>query len=309
MRVLLSGSSGFIGSALAKSLAEDGHVISRLLRPQSRSEAIVAGEAAGPDVLWDPVGGQFDAEAAEGADAVVHLAGASIGDGRWTASRKKLLRTSRVEATRHLVDSLNALTAKPKVFVAASAIGYFGSRGDEKLTEHSGPGNDFLAQLCRDWERESQRAAEFGARVATPRFGLVLSARGGALPRMLLPFKLCAGGRLGSGEQWMSWITLADVVSVLKLALGNGAARGPINTVSPQPVSNIEFTKALAKALHRPAIFPVPEFALHILIGEMADDCLLCSQRVLPEKLQTFGFKHQDPELGAAFARIISEKA
>lgn len=310
MRVLLSGSSGFIAGALARSLAEDGHVISRLVRPQSRSDAgAISGQAAGPDVLWDPVGGQFDAEAAEGVDAVVHLAGASIAGGRWTESRKKLLLSSRIDTTRHLVDSLNTLTAKPKVFVAASAIGYFGSRGDEKLTEHSGPGNDFLAQLTRDWERESQRAGDLGARVVMTRFGIVLSTRGGALAKMMLPFKLGAGGRLGAGDQWMSWVSLADVISILKLALTSAAARGPINTVSPQPMSNVDFTKALAKALHRPAIFPMPEFALKALFGEMAEECLLCSQRVLPERLQSLGFKHQDTELGATLARIVGEKA
>lgn len=311
MRILLSGSSGMIGGALARALAEDGHVISRLVRPQSKNSAssAVTDDAAGADVLWDPVGGQFDADASEGVDAVVHLAGASIGEGRWTAARKEVLRSSRINATHHLVDSLAALSAKPRIFVCASAIGYFGDRGDEKLTEHSGPGDDFLAQLTRDWEREAQRAADFGARVVTPRFGIVLSTEGGALPRMMLPFKLFVGGKIGSGNQWMSWITLADVVSVLRLAVVNDAARGPINTVSPQPARNVEFTKALARALHRPAIFPAPAFALRTMLGEMADSLLLSSQRVIPEKLQSLGFTYHDPELGGALEGIISERA
>jgi uncharacterized protein len=311
MRILLSGSSGMIGSALARVLADDRHVISRLVRPQSKNSAssAVTDDAAGPDVLWDPVGGQFDADAAEGIDAVVHLAGASIGEGRWTAARKAILRASRVDATHHLIDSLAALTAKPRIFVCASAIGYFGNRGDEKLTEHSGPGDDFLAQLTRDWEREAQRAAEFGARVVSARFGIVLSTRGGALPRMMLPFKLFVGGKIGSGNQWMSWVTLADVVAVLRLAVSSENVRGPINTVSPQPARNSDFSKALAQALHRPAIFPAPEFALRTMLGEMADSLLLGSQRVVPEKLQSLGFTFNDPELKSALERIISERA
>jgi hypothetical protein len=300
-----------IGSTLARALTEDGHVVSRLVRPQTTNTPAPAmmDDASGLDVLWDPVGGQFDVEAAEGIDAVVHLAGASIGKGRWTEARKEILRSSRVDATRHLVDSLTSLTTRPRIFVGASAIGYFGDRGDEKLTEHSGPGGDFLAQLTRDWERESQRAADFGARVATPRFGIVLSTKGGALPRMMLPFKLFAGGKIGSGNQWMSWISLADVVGVLRLALVNESARGPLNAVSPQAARNLDFTKALARALHRPALLPAPAFALRIALGEMADSLLLSSQRVLPEKLQSLGFSYQDPELPGALERIIADRA
>ncbi len=311
MRVLLSGSSGMIGGAVARALAEDGHVISRLVRPQSKNStsAAVTDDAAGLDVLWDPVGGQFDADAAEGIEAVIHLAGASIGEGRWTAARKNILRTSRVDATRHLVDSLAALTTKPRIFICASAIGYYGDRGEEKLTEHSGPGEGFLARLTRDWEREAQRAGEFGARVVTPRFGIVLSTIGGALPRMTTPMKLFVGGKIGTGNQWMSWISLADVVGALRVALTNENARGPINTVSPEPARNVDFTRALAQALHRPAIFPAPAFALRKMLGEMADSLLLSSQRVMPEKLQDLGFAYRDPELRGALVRIISERA
>jgi uncharacterized protein len=307
----MSGSSGLIGRALTMSLASNGHIVSRLLRPQSKSDsaAVLPGDMAGPDVLWNPVGGQFDAEAAEGHDAVVHLAGASIAGGRWTPARKALLRSSRVEATRDLVDSFARLDAKPKIFVAASAVGYFGDRGEEKLTEHSGPGNDFLAQLARDWEREAQRAAEFGARVVQTRFGVVLSTQGGALPRMILPVKLFVGGKMGSGKQWMSWISLRDVVGVLRLALANESIRGPINAVAPEPVRNAEFVTTLASVLHRPAIFPAPALGLHTLLGEMADALLLSSQRVIPDKLETLQFVHQDADLREALRRIVAERA
>jgi uncharacterized protein len=260
------------------------------------------------DVRWEPVANEFDAQAAEGADAVVHLAGASIGGGRWTNARKALLRSSRVEATRHLVNSLGTLSAMPKVFVGVSAVGYYGSRGDEKLTDHSGPGADFLAQICKDWERESNRAAEFGARVVILRFGIILSTRGGALPRMLAPIKMFVGGKLGSGQQWMSWISLDDAAGIVRFALENDAVRGPINTVSPYPIRNVDFTKKIARAVHRPAIFPAPAFALRLMLGEMADGLLLSSQRALPEKLQTLGYQFQDSDLGFTLARLISER-
>jgi uncharacterized protein (TIGR01777 family) len=260
------------------------------------------------DVRWDPVTNEFDAQAAEGADAVVHLAGASIGGGRWTSARKALLRSSRVEATHHLVDSLGALSAKPRIFVGVSAVGYYGDRGDEKLTDHSGPGADFLAQICKDWERESSRAADFGARVVILRFGIILSTRGGALPRMLTPIKMFVGGKLGSGQQWMSWISLDDAAGIIRFALENESVRGPINTVSPYPIRNVDFTKKAAKAAHRPAIFPTPAFALRLVLGEMADGLLLSSQRALPEKLKTLGYQFQDSDLGFTLARLISEK-
>jgi uncharacterized protein (TIGR01777 family) len=307
VRVLISGSSGMIGRAVARSLAGDGHEVSRLVRP--KSSAAGAESVAAWDVRWDPASGDFDADAAEGADAVIHLAGASIGDGRWTPERKELLRTSRVDATRNLVSGLATLNTKPKVFIAASAVGFFGDRGDEKLTEYSGPGHDFLAALTRNWERESQLASDFGARAVMPRFGIVLSTSDGALPRMALPIKLFVGGKLGSGRQWTSWITLADAVGVIRFALENEAVRGPVNAVAPNPERNADFTRALAHALHRPAIFPAPAFALRLLLGEMADALLLSSQRALPERLLSLGFSYKDPELPAALQRIVSEGA
>jgi uncharacterized protein len=302
MRVLISGSSGMIGSTVTRLLTASGHTVSRLLRPQS---ATTANEG---DVLWNPVANEFDAPAAEGADAVVNLAGASIGEGRWSDARKGVLRSSRIDATRHLVNSLGALAAKPSVFIGISAVGYFGDRGEEKLTEHSGPGGDFLAQICRDWERESNRAAEFGARVAILRFGVVLSTRGGALPRMLLPIKCFVGGRLGEGRQWISWLSLDDAAGMIRFALENDAARGPINAVSPNPMRNADFIKIAARAVHRPAIFPAPAFALRLALGEMADSLLLSSQRVLAEKVQTLGYAFQDTDLGLTIARLVAEK-
>ncbi|HUK30508.1 MAG TPA: TIGR01777 family oxidoreductase [Candidatus Acidoferrum sp.] len=301
MRILISGSSGLIGLAVAQTLAEQGHTVSRLLRPQTRAAAIDG------DVRWDPYSGDFDSQAAEGADAVIHLAGASIGEGRWTDERKTVLRTSRVEATKHLVASLAALSSCPRIFICASAVGYFGDRGDEKLTDHAGPGNDFLAKLCCDWEQEAGHAAEFGARVVMLRFGIVLSTRGGALPRMLTPIKMFVGGRIGSGKQWMSWITLADVVGAVQFALENKFATGAFNCVSPEPVRNSEFIKTTARVLQRPAIFPAPAFALRLMLGEMADALLLSSQRAVPDKLQLLGYEFGDPELGNALGKIISE--
>jgi uncharacterized protein (TIGR01777 family) len=290
-----------VGSAVGQLLAEQGYTASRLLRPQTR---ISSGEG---DVRWDPYSGDFDSQAAEGTDAVIHLAGASIGEGRWTDERKKILRSSRVEATRHLVSSLAALTRRPKIFICASAVGYFGDRGDEKLTDYAGPGSDFLAKLCCDWESEAGRAAEFGARVVMLRFGIVLSTRGGALPRMLLPIKMFAGGRIGTGRQWMSWVSLADAAGAVRFALENKFATGAFNCVAPNPVRNSEFIKTAARALHRPAMFLAPAFAVRLMLGEMADALLLSSQRVMPEKLQYLGYDFGDAELGKALGRIIAE--
>ena len=302
MRILLSGSSGLIGKAVSKALTGRGDTVARLMRGGSK------GVPAYTDIRWDPERGEFDRVAAEGADAVVHLAGASIGDGKWTEERKNLLRTSRVDATRHLVSSLAGLQVKPKIFVVASAIGYYGNRGDEKLTEHSGPGDDFLAQLTRDWERESQSAAAFGARVVLTRFGIVLSTRGGALPKMLLPIKLFVGGKLGPGTQWMSWVSLADVVRAILYSLDNDKVRGSVNVVSPNPAQNAEFIKTSARVLHRPAFAPAPAGALRFMLGEMADALLLSSQRVFPERLTSFGYVFENVDLDRTLREITRQK-
>jgi uncharacterized protein (TIGR01777 family) len=306
MRILVSGSTGFLGTALTDTLEREGHTMVRLARPDTGD--LDAGSDRAQTVLWDPVGGLFNAEAAEGADALVHLAGASIADGRWNAARKNLLRTSRIEATRHLMAALSRLKQPPRVIVTSSAIGYYGDRADETLTEASAPGTDFLSALCRAWEAETARGAEFGARVVMLRFGIILAAHGGALPRMALPFKLGAGGKLGSGRQWMSWLTLAEAVGIIRFALVNSGLSGPTNAVTPNPVQNSDFTDTLAMTLHRPALFPAPAFALRLALGEMADALLLISQRVKPSRLEQTGYRFAQPELLPALAEVFHKK-
>jgi uncharacterized protein (TIGR01777 family) len=306
VRILVSGSTGFVGTSLVQALERDGHTVARLMRPES-SRPRANGQQA-QFVRWDPVSGQFDAPAAERADALVHLAGASIAGGRWNAARKSLLRTSRLDATRQLIGALSRLQRPPRVIVAASAIGYYGNRGDETLTESSPPGNDFLAAVCREWEAEAARGTEFGARVVMARFGIILATHGGALPRMLLPFKLGVGGSLGSGRQWMSWLTLDEAVGIVKLALASSALSGPVNTVAPQPVQNADFTRILARALHRPALFPAPAFALRVVLGEMADALLLVSQRIVPTKLQQMGYQFAHPDLATALEEVLRKR-
>ncbi len=303
MRILVSGSTGFLGTSLIETLVGQGHSIARLVRPGTSQKSAAGARAQA--VPWDPVAGRFDAAGAEGADALIHLAGASIAGGRWNASRKELLRTSRIDATRHLIGALAKLQRPPRVIVAASAIGYYGNRGDETLTEASAPGNDFLAGLCREWEAETGPGAEFGARVVNVRFGIILAAHGGALPRMAMPFKFGAGGRLGDGRQWMSWLTLRETVSIIQFALATSGLTGPVNAVAPNPVRNSEFTGVLARTLHRPALFPAPAFALRLALGEMADALLLVSQRVTPSKLADSGYPFLQPDLAGALAEVF----
>src|SRR5712692_64632 len=262
MKILITGSSGLVGTALARALARGGHTVCRLVRPQS-----AAGDGAkeGFAVTWNPATGElggapFVDSQGKGvdADAVVNLAGASIADGRWTTQRKTLLRASRVDTTRALVNALAKMNARPTVLLSASAIGYYGNRGDDVLTEESKPGADFLAGLAQEWEAEALKAEALGIRVVLARFGIILAREGGALPKMMLPFKIGVGGRLGSGQQWMSWVTLEDVVAILQFAIENASVRaagnvapvrGALNIVSPQPLQNSEFTKVLAKTM------------------------------------------------------------
>ena len=300
MKVLISGGSGLVGAALTESLRSEGHTVARLVRPD--------GAASAGDIRWDPASGFVNLDAMEAADAVVNLNGASIGGGRWTPARKKILRASRVDSTRFLVESLERLKQKPRVFISASAIGYYGNRGDEILTESSASGNEFLAALCRDWEAEALRAQSSGTRTVITRFGVILSSNGGALRQMLTPFKLGLGGRLGSGKQWMSWVALDDVIGILRAALSNEQASGPVNVVAPNPVQNSEFTRVLASVLHRPAIFPAPAFALRLAIGEMADALLLSSQRVQSERSPAAGYAFRYENLEPALHAILAKR-
>jgi len=298
MRVLITGASGLVGGALSAALRAEGHSAGAFVRSGKPTSS--------GDVAWNPNTVDIDLNAAESADAIVNLAGASIGGGRWTAERKALLRSSRVNLTESLVRGLNALKSKPKLLVSASAIGYYGDRGDETLTESSAPGDDFLAQLSRDWEAAAMQAETLGIRTVIVRFGIVLSAQGGALPRMLTPFKMGVGGKLGSGRQWMSWISLDDTVSAIRHAIVTPSMRGPVNVVAPNPARNSDFTRALARQLHRPALFPAPSFMLRLMLGEMADALLLGSQRVSPTKLAETNFVFRFPALDAALQHALA---
>lgn len=297
MRILISGASGMVGTAVGSALRARGHDVNQFVRPgRTYSHG---------DVRWDPPSGSIDAKALEGTDAIIHLAGAGIGDARWSEARKKILRESRVNSARILVDAIASLRRKPRVLLAASAVGYYGHRGDEVLGESSPNGNGFLAALARDWEAESLRAEPIGLRVVLLRFGLILSSHGGALPKMVTPFRLGLGGRIGDGKQWVSWIALEDVITVICAALADAGFSGPVNIVSPAPVPNAEFTNTLARVLHRPAIFPVPAFALRLALGEMANELLLASQRVVPAKLIENGYQFRLPQLEPAFKSVL----
>ena len=287
MLIGITGSSGLIGTALRQRLEAEGHHVRRLLR----------GTQDDPAALWDPAGGWIRPGALDGLDAIVHLAGESIGEGRWTKSRKAALRESRIDSTRLLVSQLEQM-ANPPALIAASAVGIYGSRGDEVLDEASKAGGGFLAELTRDWEAEVVRAEQAGARTVVLRLGVVL-APGGALGRMALPFKFGLGGRLGAGRQWFSWVALDDAVAVILRALTTDMS-GMYNVTAPTPVTNRELTSALASVLRRPALFAVPAFALRGLLGGAADDLLLASQRVVPKRLQETGFAFRYPEISGA---------
>jgi uncharacterized protein (TIGR01777 family) len=296
MRILISGSHGLVGTALIKALEPEGHEIFRLVRhaPNSRSE-----------IEWSPDRYSIALARIEGFDAVVHLAGESIAEGRWTEEKKKRIRESRVKGTRLLGDALANLTDRPKTFICASAIGYYGNRGDELLTEASAPGNDFLSEVCVEWENAAALAVEKGIRVVNTRFGIILDQKGGALAKMLPPFRMGIGGRIGSGKQWMSWIALDDVVGGIKFALANDSLRGPVNFVAPNPVTNAEFTKTLGKTLSRPTIFPIPAFGVRLAFGEMADALLLSSQRVEPQTLKASGYQFSYSQLGPGLHHVL----
>lgn len=297
MKILISGASGLIGSALVKSCTQAGHEMTRLVRTEPRP-----GQAELP---WDPTAERLDPAGLEGFDAVVHLAGESIAGGRWTRRKKERIRDSRACGTRLLSRTLAQLSAPPAVFASASAIGYYGDRGDETLDEESPPGSGFLGEVCREWEAATQPAAEAGIRVVLLRTGLVLASQGSALAKMLPIFRWGLGGRLGSGRQYMSWITLDDVLGAIDHILQSNTLAGPVNLVAPQPVTNRQFTRTLGQVLHRPALLPAPAVALRAVLEEMANALLLGSARVVPRRLIDSGYEFRDPTLDAAFHRLL----
>ena len=301
MKIAVTGATGLIGSALGERLHQQGHEILAITRRKSLSSPYT------PYTLihWDVERGEFDAAALEGIDAVVHLAGETIAE-RWSAKKKALIRSSRVEGTKLLVEGLKSLSNRPSVLVSSSALGFYGNRGDEELDESAAPGTGYLPEICQDWESEAARAKELDMRVVSMRSGIALSTKGGALAKMLLPFKLGLGGPVGSGRQWMSWIHIDDVVGGYHFALHQPEFSGVANLTAPQPARNAEFTKALGRALSRPAFLPAPGFALKLVFGEMAQDLLLDGQKVLPRRLEQAGYKFQHPGLDEALQDVIS---
>ena len=298
MKILVSGSHGLVGKALINSLTTDGHEVLKLVR-----HARVFGA---PEVEWHPNQGQLDAQHLEGFDVVVHLAGESIASGRWTDSKKRAIRESRVKGTTLLSEVLARLSRPPSVFLSASAIGYYGNRGDELLTEQSASGEDFLSSVCIEWENATKPAMEKGIRTIHTRFGVILDTHGGALAQMLTPFRMGIGGRVGSGKQWMSWIALEDVVNGLKFLIADKPVHGPVNFVAPNPVTNAEFTKTLGRVLSRPTLFPVPAFGARLAFGELADALLLSSQKVEPSVLEDKGFLFSWPTLEPALRHLLA---
>jgi uncharacterized protein (TIGR01777 family) len=304
MNIVVTGATGLIGSALCRMLAADDHRLIGLTRSSNRLSDLPQLEFR----TWEPMAGQPAADTLAGADAVVHLAGEPIVSRRWTNNQKKLIRDSRVISTRNLVSAILSMDPKPQVFVISSAVGIYGERGDEQLEENSTAGSGFLADVCKEWEREAARAAEGNIRSVQVRVGVVLSSRGGALEKMVTPFKLGVGGTLGSGRQWFPWIHIKDIAGIFRHAVLTNSLQGPVNGVAPEPVTNAEFTRELARVLHRPAFLPVPEFAVRALMGEMAD-VLFVSQRVVPTAALASGYEFHYPLLAKALGNLFGSKA
>ena len=296
MKILVAGASGLVGSALIPSLESDGAEINRLVRSSPKAN----------EIEWHPNHGGIDATRLEGFDAIINLAGENIAEGRWTDEKKRKIRDSRVDGTHLLSEAIAKLATKPRVFLCASATGFYGDRDDEILDETSDSGGGFLANVCRDWEGATEPAAKAGVRVVNLRFGPILAREGGMLGKMLTPFKLGMGGKVGSGKQYMSWVAIDDVVGAIKLALPDESIHGPLNVVSPNPVTNEEFTKTLGEVLSRPTVMSIPAFAARLAFGEMADEMLLVSQRVAPKKLNEAGFRFEYPVLEVAFQKYVT---
>jgi uncharacterized protein (TIGR01777 family) len=300
VKILISGASGLIGSALIPALLHHGDSVSRLVRRTPEDSL--------REIQWDPAS-KIDVAVLSQFDAVIHLAARTIGT-RWSEKVKREARESRVVGTSSIAQSVAETfrsTGNPGILVSAAAVGYYGSRGDEVLMETSGPGIGFLADLAHEWEDATKSAADAGVRVALPRISMVLSKDGGGLPQMITPFKFGVGGRIGSGRQWMSWVSIADVVAGIRFALTNSSLCGPFNLTSPQPVTNSEFVKTLGKVLHRPAIVPLPAPAVRMMFGEMGDSILLGSSRVIPTLLEAAGFRFRYPELSHALRAVLGE--
>jgi uncharacterized protein (TIGR01777 family) len=293
-RILVSGSSGFVGTALCQHLAACGYQVLRLVRRPAQSES---------EIFWDPAAGSIDSSKLNHLHSVVHLAGENIASGRWTTARKKIIQDSRVKSTALLAHALATASAPPESFVSASAVGIYGNRGTLECGEDTAPGQGFLSETAIAWEAAAVTAQKAGIRVVTPRIGIVLAWNGGALQRMKLPFSLGLGGRLGAGTQFMSWISLHDLVRLIQFCIENREVAGPVNAVSPQPVTNADFTQTLAAHLKRPALFPAPACVLRLLLGQFADEALLSSTRAIPLKLHSLGFQFNDQTLTSAFGR------
>ena len=296
MKILITGSHGLVGKALISELVKDGHEIVSLVRHKSEGAS---------EIEWHPNQRSIDSERVSGFDVVVHLAGESIASGRWTDEKKRKIRESRVAGTTLLSQALARSSKPPAAFISASAIGYYGNRADELLNEKSAPGNDFLAEVCVAWERATGEAEARGVRTVHARFGIILDQEGGALAKMLTPFRMGVGGRIGDGKQWMSWIALVDIIKGLKFVIENESIAGPVNFVAPNPVTNGEFTKTLGDALSRPTLFPMPSFAVRLAFGEMADALLLSSAKVEPKRLQESGYRFEFENLQPALAAIL----
>lgn len=296
-RIAITGATGLVGSRLTSFLRAGGHTVKRIVRKAT---------GAADEIVWNPSEGRIDASALEGFDAVIHMAGASIAGGRWSKKRMQLIRSSRIEGTSLLAQTLASLDRPPAVLVSTSAVGYYGLRGDERLTEASSNGEGFLADVCREWEAAAEPAEKAGIRVVHPRFGVVVAGEGGMIGQLLLPFKLGMGGRIGSGEQYLSWIAIDDLLSVLLESIMNDDLEGPVNAVAPSIITNQEFTDAMGSVLHRPTIVPVPVMAAKAAFGQMADELLLASQRAEPARLNSVDFHFSYPTIDDALKHELS---
>ncbi len=300
MKILVSGATGLIGRALCQSLKRGGHTVIAASRAPER----VRGLAADEIIKWDVMTSPPPPDSLEGTEAVIHLAGEPVAEKGWSVQQKQRIRDSRVVSTRNLIAGLRASQNRPQIFVCASAVGFYGERGDEKLDEQAAAGKGFLSEVCQDWEKEADAAEGLGIRLVKVRIGVVLSAEGGALKKMLLPFRLGIGGPLASGRQWFPWVHLDDIVGIFQHAIANPSVKGAFNGVAPEPVTNADFTKQLAQVLHRPAFVPTPEFALRLLFGERAD-VLLMSNRVIPQKALESGYPFHFPTLTPALEDLL----